>query len=58
MAAADVSTWVVSMTHALTYWLLVNYLVIGGWYAWHGDWARVEYWTGALLIVHATTVMT
>jgi hypothetical protein len=45
------------MTHALTYWLLVNYLVIGGWYAWHGDWARVEYWTGALLIVHATTVM-
>jgi hypothetical protein len=45
------------VTHALTYWLLLNYLAIGGWYAWQGDWARVEYWTGALLIVHATTVM-
>lgn len=41
----------------LTYWLLFNYAVIGLAYAWDGDWNRVQYWVGAILIVYATVRM-
>ena len=42
---------------SLTYWLLFNYALIGVAYAWDGDWPRVQYWVGAMLIVGATVRM-
>ena len=41
----------------LALWLVANYIVIGGAYAWAGDWMRVMYWVGAGLIVTATVGM-
>jgi len=41
----------------LAYWLIGNYLLVGAAYAWQGDWWRMVYWTGAVLIVVATVKM-
>ena len=37
--------------------LLVEYVVIMGVCIFEGNWIRMEYWIGAILIVHATLKM-
>ena len=41
----------------LALWLVANYVVIGGAYAWSGDYWRVLYWVAAGLITVATVGM-
>ena len=41
----------------LAWWLVANYVVVGAAYAFSGDWVRVMYWAGAILIVTATVMM-
>ena len=41
----------------LVWWLVANYMAVGCAYAWAGDWPRVAYWAGAILIVTATVQM-
>lgn len=41
----------------LAYWLVGNYILVGLAYAWDGQWWRVVYWLGAVLIVTATVRM-
>ena len=38
----------------MTYFLIAVYLYIAGTAALEYNWNRLEYWTGALLIVHST----
>lgn len=41
----------------LSYWLMGNYVVIGVAYAYEGEYWRVLYWAGAMMIVWATVRM-
>jgi hypothetical protein len=46
-----------NMGDALAWWLVGNYVLVGLAYGWAGDWWRVCYWAGAILIVTATVMM-